>query len=332
LFFSVIVPIYGVEAYLKDCVESVLSQSFTDYELILVDDGSKDACPRLCDEYAEGDSRVRVIHKENGGLVSARKAGLKAAKGEYVLCLDGDDALLPDALETAHRLCTETAADVVSFAYRIYRKGALSEPVCEPASEGIYEKEKLKELVSHAVCDENMEHLFYFACVKAIRRSLLEGYQYAVPETISLGEDLSVVAPMLHNAGRVAISHVPVYRYNIRDDSISTDFKCHQITQIHEVVKHLESALGEEASPALDRYSAFMCLCIFAAAAEGGHKAALPELVGLLEKSDLPPRIRRASFSAISAKSRITMALFRRGAWRMAFAFLSLCGKLKKKH
>ena len=193
MFFSVIVPIYGVEAYLKDCVESVLSQSFTDYELILVDDGSKDACPRLCDEYAERSSRVRVIHKENGGLVSARKAGLQAAKGEYVLPLDGDDALLPDALETAHRLCMETDADVVSFAYRIYRKGELSEPVCEPASEGVYEKEKLKELVSHAVCDENMEHLFYFVWGKAIRRNFLEGYQYAVPETISLGEDLWIM-------------------------------------------------------------------------------------------------------------------------------------------
>lgn len=104
MFFSVIVPVYKVEKYLVRCIESVLKQSFEDFELILVDDGSPDRCPEICDEYMTHDGRIRVIHKENGGLVSARQAGIKTAAGEYVFNLDSDDAITPDALSSAFRL------------------------------------------------------------------------------------------------------------------------------------------------------------------------------------------------------------------------------------
>ena len=102
MFFSVVIPVYNVEKYLSQCVDSILAQSFTDYELILVDDGAKDNSGKICDEYAQKDSRVKVIHKENGGLVSARQAGIKMAVGEYVFHLDGDDAVCENALESAY--------------------------------------------------------------------------------------------------------------------------------------------------------------------------------------------------------------------------------------
>ena len=81
-FFSIIVPVYKTEKYIHQCVESILGQSFTDFEAILVDDGSPDSCPAICDEYAKKDSRIRVVHKQNGGLVSARKAGLSESRAE----------------------------------------------------------------------------------------------------------------------------------------------------------------------------------------------------------------------------------------------------------
>ena len=96
---SVIIPVYKVEEYLADCVKSVLNQTFQDYEVILVDDGSPDSCPQLCDEWAEKDSRISVIHQENGGLSAARNTGVKAANGVYLFFLDSDDELTPDALE-----------------------------------------------------------------------------------------------------------------------------------------------------------------------------------------------------------------------------------------
>ena len=94
-FLSVIVPIYRVEPYLKVCVDSILSQDFADMEIILVDDGSPDGCPAICDEYAREDRRVRVIHKENGGLSDARNAGIDAAKGKFLGFVDSDDYVHP---------------------------------------------------------------------------------------------------------------------------------------------------------------------------------------------------------------------------------------------
>ena len=88
---SVIVPIYNTEKYLARCIESILCQTYTNLEIILVDDGSPDSCPRICDEYAEKDERIKVIHKPNGGLSDARNSGLKIANGEYVIFLDSDD-------------------------------------------------------------------------------------------------------------------------------------------------------------------------------------------------------------------------------------------------
>lgn len=95
---SILVPIYNVEKYLPRCIESVLSQDFKAYELILVDDGSPDQCPQICDEYAKKDSRIKVVHKQNGGLVSARLAGFMEARGEYLVFLDSDDYLYPYAI------------------------------------------------------------------------------------------------------------------------------------------------------------------------------------------------------------------------------------------
>ena len=93
---SVIVPIYKVEAYLRQCVDSILAQTYTDLDIVLVDDGSTDNCPAICDAYARQDARVQVVHKPNGGLMSARQAGLRVAKGDYVGFVDGDDWIEPD--------------------------------------------------------------------------------------------------------------------------------------------------------------------------------------------------------------------------------------------
>ena len=114
---SVIVPVYRVEKYLNDCIDSILAQTFTDFELILVDDGSPDGCPALCDAAAAKDSRIRVIHQKNRGLSGARNAGLDAAEGEWIAFVDSDDMLLPQALEKAHSTAEKTGADVVLYGF-----------------------------------------------------------------------------------------------------------------------------------------------------------------------------------------------------------------------
>lgn len=110
---SVLVPIYNVEPYLQRCIDSVLNQDFTDWELILVDDGSPDRCPEICDEYAQKDARIRVVHKENGGLVSARLAGFRESRGEYLVFLDSDDYLLDGAVRCLYNEIFGGRYDVV---------------------------------------------------------------------------------------------------------------------------------------------------------------------------------------------------------------------------
>lgn len=110
---SVIVPVYKVEEYLEECVRSILNQTFTDFELILVDDGSPDKCGEYCDSYAKEDERVRVIHKENGGLSDARNAGIDVARGNYYLFVDSDDFITPDHIEYLHDAAVRYDADIV---------------------------------------------------------------------------------------------------------------------------------------------------------------------------------------------------------------------------
>ena len=109
---SIITPVYNTASYLPDCFESILSQSFQDFELLLVDDGSTDGSGDVCDIYAQRDSRIRVFHKENGGVSSARNLALDNAKGEWVYFVDSDDELLPNGLETMVN-CTSDDVDIV---------------------------------------------------------------------------------------------------------------------------------------------------------------------------------------------------------------------------
>ena len=116
---SVIIPIYNVEKYLKRCVDSVLSQTYKNLEVILVDDGSPDNCPSICDEYAQRDSRVTALHKKNGGLSSARNVALDCLTGDYVTFVDSDDWIAPDYYEYCVRLIEKTQADVVQIDYTL---------------------------------------------------------------------------------------------------------------------------------------------------------------------------------------------------------------------
>ena len=115
--FSIIIPIYNVEKYLTECIESVLNQSFKSFEVILVNDGSPDNCGKICDEFAEKDKRIHVIHKANGGLSDARNAGMRVMTGEFVYFLDSDDYIVDNAIERMVSVITEKRADAVSFGY-----------------------------------------------------------------------------------------------------------------------------------------------------------------------------------------------------------------------
>lgn len=120
---SIIVPVYNAEPYLADCLNSILAQTFTDFELIIVNDGSLDNSGNICDEYAERDNRIQTIHKRRGGASSSRNAGLRAAKGQYIGWVDADDRIAPDMFETLYNLIKEYKADIAECQYYELRNG-----------------------------------------------------------------------------------------------------------------------------------------------------------------------------------------------------------------
>ena len=125
---SVIVPVYNVERYLPVCLESIVQQHLSDYEVIMVDDGSTDGSRAICDEFAEHYPEFRVIHKENGGVAAARNRGIEEAKGEYILFLDSDDFLVPDAIKPLLELAKENELDVLGFSYLTVPEETTSAP------------------------------------------------------------------------------------------------------------------------------------------------------------------------------------------------------------
>ncbi len=127
---SIIVPIYNAETFIYKCVDSLLVQTYSNIEIILVDDGSPDRCPQICDAYAQADSRIKVIHKKNGGVASARNAGLDAAQGNYVMFVDSDDWILPDYCEVMLQTALEKGTEVVCSNFEeVFEEGVVLKPV-----------------------------------------------------------------------------------------------------------------------------------------------------------------------------------------------------------
>ena len=220
---SVIIPVYKVEAYLKECVESVLSQTYQNLEIILVDDGSPDNCPEICDEYAAKDKRVKIIHKSNGGLSDARNEGLRASTGEYVLFLDSDDYWIGN--ESISELCQfldeNQKADIIYFDRITFYEN----------NPGV--KVKNKEYDLQRINGKNKtEILSYFigegifivsACHKLIRKSILIENDIFFEKGL-LSEDLDWNFKLVLHAEHYFAINNPFYGYRKREGSITTSF------------------------------------------------------------------------------------------------------------
>ena len=169
---SVIVPVYKVEKYLNRCVESICKQSYSNLEILLVDDGSPDSCPQMCDEYAKADSRIIVIHKENGGLSSARNAALEVATGDYVICVDSDDYIHPRAVEKLYQACVMYQADIAMGLHFVEKgeKLLIEDPVVDEVE--IY---SAVEALQVLLADKKMRN---YAWNKLYKRELFEEVRY----------------------------------------------------------------------------------------------------------------------------------------------------------
>lgn len=213
---SVIVPVYGVEKYLVDCIESITKQTYKNLEIILVNDGSPDGSPQICDSYARKDSRIKVIHKANGGLVSARKAGLLQATGEYVAYVDGDDWVAEKMYEELIGCALHSSADIVVAGHKEVLAGQVVEVLQNKLACGLYTDIKLtSELYPTMLYNGKFSQfgIFTYLWNKLFKKEVLLASQLSVPDEIFMGEDAACLYPALLRANSVYITDSSNYHY-----------------------------------------------------------------------------------------------------------------------
>lgn len=227
MFFSVILPIYNVEKYLSECIESILVQTFTDFEVILVDDGSKDSSGRICDEYAEKDARIKVIHKENGGLSDARNFGTDAASGEYIVYIDSDDYVTDnDFLLDLSKKIEESGSDIILYKFSKFYDDTKTLADCTFSLDFAEDIKDSDELLYELV---KRDSYYGMAWIKAFRKELVEknGIKF---EKGLLGEDMDWYFGLVLCASSYAVIDKSYIAYRQRSGSITSSHKLKNLT------------------------------------------------------------------------------------------------------
>lgn len=223
---SVIVPIYKVEKYVNQCVDSIINQTYKNLEIILVDDGSPDNCPNICDDYARADSRIKVVHKKNGGLMSARQAGLKAATGDYVGFVDGDDYIKENMYEKFADAIEKYNPDMALcefwFSYPDKNEGS-----SQKLTRQYFNKPQLEKEVYPTMLFKDKFYSFGInPCCwsKVFKKKLLEDNLYKVTPEIKIGEDAAFTYPCLLDADSIAYIDDYLYYYRINPQSMTKSY------------------------------------------------------------------------------------------------------------
>lgn len=257
MIFSVIVPVYNVEDYLEKCIKSILSQTFDDFELILVNDGSTDSSLEICQKFKNKDDRVKVFSKENGGLVSTRNYALKRSKGDYICYVDGDDWIEQDMLDKIYRLAIKNySPDIVTFGSK--KVFSNSEEVIDTrAEEGFYNRDRIiKEILPYFIYDSNQKFcksiIYHSAWNKIYKRSLLLNH-YCRETRIRMGEDSAFTFECIYYAQSLYIIKDVFYMYNQTNTSSMVHlYDKNRFLNNSILLKYISNNLGKK-STAIDQ-------------------------------------------------------------------------------
>lgn len=250
---SVVIPIYKVEPYLRRCVDSVLAQTLSDLEIILVDDGSPDNCPAICDMYAEKYEKIRVVHKPNGGLASARNAGLRVAGGEYVLFLDSDDWIDPNTAEELYEIARMHQVDFVRFrpifaGWPNHKDGELCDFGTEKGmTEGMYTRQRIEDEIFPGLIasPELTLGLIVSACRSLYRLDFLREQDLYFDEDVKYSEDSIFSAKLVYATNSFYYLDGPrYYHYFFNPGSITKSFKEDRWESCKRLIARFEEAFS----------------------------------------------------------------------------------------
>ena len=316
---SIIVTAYRVERYLRDCVDSLLGQAFRNLEIILVDDGSPDGCPEICDAYAKKDARVKVIHQENRGSVLARRAGLLAASGDYVTFVDGDDRLVGEMYAPMMALAEAHGADMVISGYVQGNENA-NVPRQNAQASGVYRGERLRALKDRALFTGKYYEPGIVPALwnKVIRRELLLSLGEVADGTIKMGDDAAITYPLIGAATCVVVDNgIRAYLYRETEGSLSRSFDPGYFDRAFSLIEGLRARLAGDAAmlAGLDYYALFILEVGFGQmiGARGNPLAARAVIAAQIERFDLPKRLAGIDGAAVGERVMKRVRLLRAG-------------------
>lgn len=330
-FLSIIVPVYNVEAYLAECLDSILAQTFTDFEVLLIDDGSTDGSSALADAYAAKDARIHCFHKENGGHMSARQEGFRKSLGRYIAFVDSDDWIDPAMYERMCAAAVTYSADMVCCNYTAVTpdKQIQRQDVCKP---GFYNRRELEEQVYPTLLYSGS--FFHYGispslCNKLFQRTLLEKYLFRVPLSIKLGEDGLAAYPCLLGASSACFLADSFYYYRSNGGSLTHTMDHGRLAENRLLFDTYDKLIDLAAYPCMEKqllyYYAYQCLLTFPPIFRGERTAGKNDRAAFLAECSYPP-VRRAfrgikTGSVSGLHNRAYVLCIRHGLYRL-FRFL----------
>ena len=305
--FSIIVPVYKAERYLRQCLDSIVNQTYADFEVILVDDGSPDQCGAIADEYAQKDARFKVIHQENKGVCIARKIGIQHASKPYVTWVDGDDYIGPDVLKTLNTIVEAYAPDIVAFdSKRVKDDGTI---LYIRKNEMPHEKllyTSMPGFFEHMIYDTTKEHdgsklmnpLDMGLWGKAYKREIITKSMLAVPGDVSLGEDMAAVYNALCDSKTIYVSKMDEYYYRMNESSITNVFREDELRRkqiLFEYLTHSAQKIPQRNKDIyafwhiLDHFSkTARCLSSYKEYSNAAHSILTPDLCAIIARTEYP--------------------------------------------
>ena len=246
MLFSIIVPIFNVDSYLVECLNSIRNQTYTDFECIMVNDGSTDGSSKICEDFAQFDHRFIYIKKKNGGLVSARKAGADKARGDFIINVDGDDFIEVDLLERMQIILSMYNVDLISFGFTKYTNKFESKQASF-LEEGVYDVNKIKYvrssyMYSSDISGINSGRLFFNICTKCIKRDIYIITQQEVSNLIVSGEDTLFTMYLLDNINSMYSLDYYGYIYRMSPLSIEHTFNENVFVNLNNVLKEMKKS------------------------------------------------------------------------------------------
>jgi len=334
---SIIVPIYNVEKYLKKCVDSILNQTYKNLEVILVDDGSPDGCPEICDAFALQDKRVKVIHKKNGGLMSARQAGLRAAAGEYIGFVDGDDWIEPDMYMSFYDSVIKYSPDIVVSEFifdfeseKVKSSQNLSKPF-------FTKQEMINEIYPSMLFKPPYYNFGIYPCCwsKLYKKELLEKCLFKVTPEIKIGEDTAFTYPCLIQANSLAYVDKYSYHYMNNPDSMTGSYDSNMEKTIlipYNILKQAFSENDYNFSSALNYYLFYLIEFIIRNEASSENKKAKKEIKKTLKfficNKEIAESMKNIKFSAFPLRKKIILALILLKNTELLYLYVRLYNRL----